>query len=92
MVPARPEQHNTAASAMPRRAALVPPPPPTLSSHSALVRTVQALQALHGHPPNAFSSAKSNKYCMGARPMPSVPPKVINTAWAHAQCLQFRQK
>ena len=28
VAPARPEQHNTAASAMPCRAALVPPPPP----------------------------------------------------------------
>ena len=26
---------------------------------------------------------------MGTRPMPSVLPKVINSAWAHAQCLQF---
>ena len=32
------------------------------------------------------------QFCMGTRPMPSVLPKVINSAWAHAQCPQFCQK
>ena len=41
--------------------------------------------------PNAFSSAKSNKFCMGTHPMPPVLPEVINSAWAHTQCLQFCQ-
>ena len=52
----------------------------------------QKQQILHGHTSNAFSSAKSNKFCMGTHPMPSVLPKGINFAWAHTQCLQLCQK
>ena len=40
----------------------------------------------------APSSAKSNRFCMGTRPMLPFLPKVINCAWAHAQCPQFCQK
>ena len=50
------------------------------------------LPILHGHTPNAFSSAKRNKVCMGTRPMPPFLPKVINSAWAHARCPRFCQK
>ena len=42
--------------------------------------------------PNAFSSTKSNKFCMDTRPMPAVPPKIIDSAGAHTQCLHFCQK
>ena len=118
-VPARPEQHNTAASAMPRRAAQTPPPPLVRSlskaawpgqsrrgpmapmmrqflscaqAHTQCLQLCQKQYILHGHTPNAFSSAKSNTFRMGTHPMPSVLPKAIHSAWAHTQCLQFCQK
>ena len=71
VVSARPEQHNIAARAMPCRAALVPPPP-----HPQFAPR----SGTHG-------PGSPSKLCMGTRPMPLVLPKVIHSAWAHAQCL-----
>ena len=50
-VPARPEQHNTAASAMPRRAALVPPPPPPPAVRTPLwaARSRQSIRVSSRH-------------------------------------------
>ena len=47
---------------------------------------------LHAHTPNTFICAKSDKFWMGTRPMPSDLPKIINFPWAHTQQLQLCQK
>ena len=84
-VPVRPEQHNIAASAMPCRAAHAPPPPCSLSVQGRTARAVP-------HGPHGSDDAAVLVLCSGTHPMPSVLPKEINSAWAHAQCLQFCQK
>ena len=102
VIPAGPEWHNTAASATPCATLRNPPPPPSphcrCPRHTAWAATgpttqpgPQAGPCAH-RAPNAFSSVKSNKFCMGTHPMPSVLPKVVNSAWAHTQCLPASQK
>ena len=99
-VPAGPEWHNTAASATPCATLREPPPPfPALllSTPHGMGTGPTTQPGPHAGPcahraPDVFSSAKSNKFCMGTHPVPSGQPKAINFAWAHTQCLQFCQK
>ena len=100
-VPAGPEWHNTAASATPcvtLRESPRPFPHCRCPRHTAWAATEPTTQpGPHAGPcahraPNVFSSVKKNKFCMGTHPMPPVLPEVINSAWAHTQCLQFCHK
>ena len=100
-VPAGPEWHNTAASATPCATLREPPPPfPALSlstphgmgSYRADHTAGPPCRSLCTQSPQCIQFCQSNKFCMGTHPMPPVLPEVINSAWAHTQCLRFCQK
>ena len=100
-VPAGPEWHNTAASATPCATLCEPPPPfPALSlstphgmgSYRADDTAGPPCRSLCTQGPQCIQFCQSNKFCMGTHPMPPVLPEVINSAWAHTQCLRFCQK
>ena len=100
-VPAGPEWHNTAASATPCATLREPPPPfPALSlstphgmgSCRADHTAGPPCRSLCTQGPQCIRFCQSNKFCMGRHPMPPVLPEVLNSAWAHTQCLRFCQK
>ena len=101
VVPAGPEWHNTAASATPCATLRETPPPfPALSlstphgmgSYRTDHTAGPPCRSLCTRGPECIKFCQSNKFCTGTHPMPPVLPEVINSAWAHTQCLQFCQK
>ena len=81
---ARAAQYRSKCNAL-LRSARTPSPPCSLSVQGRTARAVP-------HGPHGSDHAALLVLCSGTHPMPSVLPKVINSAWARTQCLQFCQK
>ena len=62
------------------------------TSHTAVGAASIASLSSPPRPPPPLPWVPADTLRMGTRPMPSVLPKVIYSAWTHAQCPQFCQK
>ena len=60
--------------------------------HAERLHFCQKKYSPHGHTPNAFSLANSNKLRKGTRHMPLDLPKGMSSARVHAACLLFCPK